>query len=193
QLWIQPLNAFQTCACEFNRRYFLFLDSTAGRGQIKQGQVARGAIHSRRHGNSENTIEDRGVTWLISQASKRASVMRGLSSLLCCKHMPCCAIGAGMGMRAEFNGAGIAAARGENKRRTEAARSLEDHAITLDQSLGRERKAAKRIGSQRIDARLIKDNVRTGAECGRKHLIEAMNVCLVFNAIRQGYVEAALL
>ena len=69
QLWIQPLNAFQTCACEFNRRYFLFLDSTAGRAQIKQGQFARGAIQRRRLGNSENIIEDRGVTWLISQAS----------------------------------------------------------------------------------------------------------------------------
>src|SRR5205823_12287746 len=57
----------------------------------------------------------------------------------------------------------------------------------------RERKAAKRIGSQRIDARLIKDNVRTGAECGGKHFIQAMKICLVFNAIRQGYVEAALL
>jgi hypothetical protein len=98
-----------------------------------------------------------------------------------------------MGMRAEFNGSGIAAAGSENKRSTETACRAKDHAIALDQSLGRERKAAKRIGSQRIDARLIEHNVRTGAECGGKHFIQTMKICLIFNAIGQGHIEAALL
>jgi hypothetical protein len=98
-----------------------------------------------------------------------------------------------MGMCAEFNGAGIAAAGGQNKRRTEAARGREDHAIAFDKSLRREGKAAKRIGSQRIDARLIEHNVRSGAECGGKDFIQAMKIFLVFNAIGQGNIKAALL
>src|SRR4029077_14274171 len=127
----------------------------------------------------------------VSQSSYK--YVLGAMKLLCQKHFPCCAISAGMGMRAEFNGPGIAAAGSQNKRYAETARGLEDHAITLDQSLRRETKAAKRIGSQRIDARLIEHNARTQAECGGKHFIQAMKICLILNAIGQGHIEAALL
>src|SRR5215467_2447503 len=107
--------------------------------------------------------------------------------------MPCGAIGAGMGMRAEFNRPGIAAARSKNKGRTEAACGPEDHAVALDKSLGRECKPAKRIGGQRIDARLIEDNVRPRTECRGKNFIQTMKIFLIFHAIGQGHIKAALL
>jgi hypothetical protein len=72
----------------------------------------------------------------VSQSSYK--YVAGVKKLLRRKHMPCRAISAGMGMRAEFNGAGIAATGGKNKRRAEAARGPEDHAIALDKPLGRE-------------------------------------------------------
>jgi len=108
------------------------------------------------------------------------------------EYLPCRAIGVGVGFSAERDRPRVTATGSQNQGNAGATRRHKDPAVTFDESLMSEREPSEYVRRQGIDAGLVEDDVGPEGKSSRQDLVKMAQVGVVFNAIGQSHIQAAL-
>ena len=90
------------------------------------------------------------------------------------KNLPCRAIGVGMGFSVERDRPRVTTTGGQDQRNAGATACHKDPAVAFDEPMVDERGPGKNVGRQRIDTRLVENNVRLEEKSSGQDLIKGL-------------------